>query len=428
MKQQKRFHRISRSSFIVGSAFALLFFTSCRRHTTTHLVFWINNREFVRYVELFNSSHDLLKVTLVYKDNPAAELPSVSHELPPDIVAGPWLRNEHTARYFRPIRTAFNRQEISRRSFYPALLDAGKIGYRQYLLPVSFNLPAVIFSRENADFISDGYTISIDAIKDTSIAFNKKNESDTQFTRMGFSPLNSASFLYLTAKLHGARFQKVRGALNWNDASLAETVAYIRNWTEHNGGTQSEHDFSYKYLSMPSYRQVTTGRCLFTAIRSDQLFSLSSEQTAPIDYRWITHDGKLPIDDSLIMIGIARSCRHVAAAKEFILWLLNSKTQRALIEDKTNVPLDTDYFGIAGGFSSLREINEHILPIRYVMLMSNVPQSDALSPPERLPADWDTVLERVVCPYLVERCGSEQPDTVASLSDRLAEWEKQNFN
>ena len=187
----------------LGLAFVLalsLLLTSCREEPQRRIVIWTSCAEFAQYTELFNSTHPGSNAIIVYKENPAQELPPAKDELPPDIVIGSWLRTDKTGRQFKPLDYLFDRQIISSSMFYTQLLDAGKVRRTQYLLPVSFNLPAVIFSNSNTDFITDNYTLSLDEIKTIGFAYNEKNTKGS-FSRMGFIPSANNDFLYLTTKL-----------------------------------------------------------------------------------------------------------------------------------------------------------------------------------------------------------------------------------
>ena len=142
-----------------------LLFAGCSLKRETLITIWTNIPEFTEYGELFNDTHGKKKVILVYKKNPSEALASKTEKNPPDIVVGPWLRTDKTSRYFRSIDTIFDGSGITQSIFYPQLLEAGKIRQSYYLLPVSFNLPAVIFSKENAGAVEDNYTLSIEQIK-----------------------------------------------------------------------------------------------------------------------------------------------------------------------------------------------------------------------------------------------------------------------
>ena len=170
------------------------FFFGCSFKRETLITIWTNIPEFTEYGELFNDTHGKKKVILVYKKNPSEALASKNEKNPPDIVVGPWLRTDKTSRFFRSIDTIFDGSGITQSIFYPQLLEAGKIRQSYYFLPVSFNLPAVIFSKENAAAVEDNYTLSIEQLKEAGRTFNVRQQNGT-YSRIGFVPQAGNSFL-----------------------------------------------------------------------------------------------------------------------------------------------------------------------------------------------------------------------------------------
>src|SRR5574344_1793017 len=430
MKQLKKWDAHKKAFFIICASAVIassLMLGGCSAKKVKTVTIWTNSQEFAPYAELFNSTHDSVKALLVYKENPAKSLADRKGEPVPDIVVGPWLRTSKTARYFRSIDTVFDRNNMSQSSFYAPLLAAGRVHHTQYLLPVSYNLPAVVFSTENSGLISDSYVLSLDDIRRIGASYNKRNDNGL-YSRIGFAPQSNTEFLYLAAKLKGAKFRESRSQFTWSEDGLKTAVDYLHSWTsEANTSSKAEKDFSFKYLYMPGYKQVTSGRTLFAYATSDQLFRLSAEQTTHIDYRWIEEDGKMPVADSIVMLGVPKHSWHLNEAYDFISWLLTADTQHKILEFKAKTNLDTNQFGIAGGFSSIKEVNEHILPLYYTMLLSNTPSGDMLSVPEKLPANWNEMKEQIVIPYLAGAVSGTVKPT-ETLEARIAEWHKQNYN
>ena len=170
-----------------------IFFSSCREKEQTRIVIWTSCAEFAQYTELFNNTHPGSNAVIVYKENPAQELPPAKDELPPDIVIGSWLRTDKTQKQFKSLDYLFDRQTISSSMFYEQLLEAGKVRKTQYLLPVSFNLPAIIFANSNSTFISENYTLSLDQIKAAGMNYNEKNKKGS-FSKIGFIPSANNDF------------------------------------------------------------------------------------------------------------------------------------------------------------------------------------------------------------------------------------------
>ena len=404
-----------------------VFFAGCSLKRETLVTIWTDIPEFTEYGELFNDTHDKKKVILVYKKNPSEAIASKTEKNPPDIVVAPWLRTDKTSRFFRSIDTIFDGNGITQSIFYPQLLEAGKIRQSYYLLPVSFNLPAVIFSRENAAAVADNYTLSIERIKEAGAAFNVRQRNGV-YTRIGFAPQAGNRFLYFTVKAKGAQFRESKSSFTWNADKLSDAIAYLRDWSKNvNTSSETERDFIYKYLSMPNFKRVTSGRTLFSYITSDALFSLTPEQSEMLDYRWIYDGNKIPIEDSFVTLGIPKRAKHPNAAYDFIEWFLSTETQRTILERKAKHNLDIYRFGIAGGFSSIREVNEHILPLYKTMLLTNTPPTDMLGIPEKLPADWELIKEQIIVPYIRDEVQNTGGAPVADLPSRIANRAKPSY-
>lgn len=407
---------------------SLLSCSGKQRPHSKRIVIWTNNSEFAQYVEYFNSTHEDDKAVLVYKENPALSLPPAKDELPPDIVIGSWLRTEQTQKYFRKLDYIFDVNKLSSEYFYQQLLESGKVGAAQYLLPVSFNLPAIIFENQNKNLVSDSYTLNLEQIRSAASAYNQKNRKGA-YTKIGFTPLSNLDFLYLVTKLKGVNFHEEKGQIVWNQFRLDESTAYIKDWViKENESAQTEQDFAYKYLFMPYYRQVSTGRTLFAYTTSDELFKVMSEQPLDIDYRWVAQDKMIFAEDSMTMMGIYKKANNVVGATEFLIWFSQSKTQQQLLERKNKLHLQTEQFGIAGGFSALRDVTEHVLPIFYPQLLSNLPPAQMVQLPQKLPARWEGYKTQVVEQYLLNALTAEESKDILPMSDFEKEYRKKFYD
>ena len=123
-----------------------------------------------------------------------------------------------------------------------------------------------------------------------------------------------------------------------------------------------EEDFAYKYLFMQDYRLIDSDRTLFAHITSDRLFSILKNQDLQIDYRWICNENSIPMEDSFTMMGIYKKCKNQVGATEFITWFFDIESQTKMVSRKSQLNLNTELFGIAGGFSSVKQVTELILP------------------------------------------------------------------
>ncbi len=411
------------STFLLAAVSVLMF--SCSEPVENRIVIWTSCAEFAQYTELFNSTHPDSNAVIVYKQNPAEDLPPAKDELAPDIVIGSWLRTDKTNRQFKSLDYLFDRQIISSSMFYTQLLEAGKVRKTQYLLPVSFNLPALIFADSNKEYITENYTLSLNQIKAIALNYNQQNNKGV-FTRIGFIPSVNQDFLYLTTKLYGVDFRQEKNQIVWSDLRLRNTVTFVKDWINtNNGSIQEEQDFAYKYLSMPDYRAVTSGRTLLAYTTSNNMFTSIKAQELDIDYRWIIGDDFIPIEDSFSMIGIYDKARNEQGATEFLSWFFNAQNQQEILERKIKMGLNNEMFGIADGFSSLREVTEHVFPIYYNQLLTNLPPAHLLEVPQKLPSRWDSYKSVVVEPYL---SNAITDNSKASIKEYEAEWRKKVFD
>lgn len=417
------------NKFLRNAFFVLLitlFFTSCGEQDEKRIVIWTNCSEFAQYVELFNNTHPDKNAIVVYKQNPAEHLPPAQDEAVPDLIVSSWLRNDETTKYFKPVNYLFDRKNLSSEIFYPQLLQSGKIKNKQFLLPVSFNLPAIIFSTENKDLVSENYTLTLEQIRTIASQFNQKNKKGA-FTKIGFTPLTNDDFLYLATKLYNVDFREERGQIIWNHANLQDSLKFLKDWTfTENASPKIEEDFAYKYLFMQDYRLIDSDRTLFAHITSDRLFSILKNQDLQIDYRWICNENSIPMEDSFTMMGIYKKCKNQVGATEFITWFFDIESQTKMVSRKSQLNLNTELFGIAGGFSSVKQVTELILPRYYTPLLQNLPVAQMIEVPQNLPPRWESYKSVVIQPYIKESIKNEEYNL--SINDLEKEWLKKVFD
>ncbi len=424
--------KFSAVSFFLTAVFLsfLTIFTSCseKNKEPSKIIIWTDCAEFTQYAELFNISHENDKVVLVYKENPSLSLPPAKDEENPDIIVGSWLRTDSTKKYFKNLDYTFDTKKLSSQMFYPQLLDSGKVGHVQYLIPVSFNLPAIIFSNENKHLVPESYTIGLEQIRSTASQYNGKNKKDS-YTKIGFTPLANSDFLYLVTKLKGANFREEKDKIVWNQFQLDAATNYVKEWVQkENTSAQTEQDFTFKYLFMPFYRRVSIGRTLYAYTTSDELFTVMKDQQLNIGFRWVSQERMIFAEDSLTMMGIYKKAQNQVGATEFISWFCQSETQQQILERKNKMNLQTEEFGIAGGFSAIRDVTEHILPIYYTPLLTNLPPAQMIQVPQKLPARWLSYKSQVVEPYLENVITSIDDSKQISIEDYEKEYRKKFYD
>ena len=400
IKRQKNFKTV------LFAALAILL-SSCSKKQE-RLVLWTNNVDFVSFVELFNASQDKARIVARYYDTPTNKFASATAAVRPDIIAGSYLQAGIEKKIFVNLNSLFGKKGLLvKDDFYEPLLKSCSRNEKQYLIPVSYNLPSLVFDSSNYENVLGATMLSFDTIKEISKSYNAKNRSGV-YTSMGFGPLWSSDFLYLIFKDNGVFFNVEGQKISYTENMFNRSVDFVRDWVnEINEGVKNEEDFAFKYLYMPFYNQAQNGRCLFSFASSRDLLSLPNDKIRDLDFRWICNSGKIQIEDDFVSIGISSKSKHKGAAKKFILWLLNEKTQRKILERKFKMNLETDSFGIAGGFSSLKSATEKVFPLYYRVMISNTPIADRLAAPQAFPANWERIKKNVVEPYILAACSGD---------------------
>ncbi len=412
--------------FFVLTFFSLTSF-SCKNEKRKPLIIWTDNSEIVSYIELFNSTHKNIRAVAFYKKEPSREIPPAKDEEIPDIVIGSSLKNSSVRKKFFPVDYLFHEKSLDKKLFYAPLLEYGRINGRQYLIPLSFNLPAVIFRKKNESLIGTEHFLDISQMRKLSADFNIQNESGI-FQAMGYAPSWNQDFLYLVAKLYGASFHEKGASFVCDEEDLEEAIKEIRAWTKENGGNEAEQNFQFRYLYMPESKQIENDRCLFSFITSDRLFSLSPSQLSDISFRWIKKGEILPVEDSIMTMGIYKKAVHKTQAEVFLSWLMKTETQKLLLERTEKMKLDSITFGIAGGFSALRDVNEQFFPSYYNLLFGNMPNEQYLTLPNILPSRWQSLKLNVVIPYLKDSITQDEKSSITPISKRIEEWMKNLYS
>lgn len=409
--------------YILFFILAVIVFTSCSKTEEDKIaVIWTDRAEFVSYCEVFNNSQNKYKIIVEYKKSPVDAL--INTDVQPDIVIGAWLKGKSARVKFKKINNLFGEKKIDKNDFYPELLNLGNISGNQYLLPISFNLPMIIFSSANKFKTKSDFSISPDEIRDFSIKFNKANKGN--YTAMGFSPRWSDDFLYMNTKGFNASFEEEKDFFSWNDKSLQNAINYIRDWSsEVNTSAAAEDDFKFKYLYDSPYVLVKNGKCLFYYASSEELFYTPQKRLENIDFRWLAFNGKTPLKDDILYGGICSKAKNSKAAEAFFIWFFQVKTQEQLLNRANEMNLMISAFGLAGGFSALRQVTEKLFPRYYPLLLSHLPQTQSFYAPHILPSNWPMLKKEILMPYLKETCNTSiYPDSIPSLNKKIAEWYK----
>ncbi len=404
------------------SLIAVLSFTSCGFFQKKTAILWTDRPEFAIYAEQFNLTQNKYKIETRYMEQPAQSILTTSEY--PDIIVGNWLKSSSTRTFFTSLDGLFGNDRIRKNAFYPALLNLGRIDKTQYLLPVSFNVPVVVFSREHQNLVSNPFVITLEELKAQGKSFNVQRNG--VYTNMGFCPTASDEFVFVVSTLFNTSFRE-GNPLAWDPTALERAMGYIQTWTnEANTSIQAEGDFVFKYFYDPPSKLALSGRILFGYLTSYDFFILGEETRSQLAFRYVSSNNTIPLDEKMVYMGICKKGKAREAAKAFVEWFYQDETQRNLLAATKQSRLSDNLFGIGNGFSALRTVTESVFPQFYPNLLGHIPPADYLSPPNILPRNWLVLKEQVILPYLHERVRTQNRGDIKTLEKRISDWYKLN--
>jgi hypothetical protein len=407
-------NRLLRAVCTVAVFLLTLPFESCGLFGNTTAILLTDKPDFAAYIELFNAGQEEYRIELRYHENPSMALDEP--ESMPDLVVGEGLASMRTIGHMASLDQLFEDGLVDPTIFYPALLEHGFFEEAHHLLPVSFNLPAIMYTSETGGNTASEFSLSLDEVREKSIEYNETEQPRVRV--LGFSPRWNPETLYLIARLFGADFRESpTGYVRWNERHLAEAVEYASSWTvEVNGGTEAEQAFTDKYLYEPGYELVVKGRIRFFLTTIRDYFIIPAETRKRLTFSWLSDDRKIPTCDAVVHMGLTRESRNRKPAEAFMRWFFKRETQRRIIDSVQYKRIRT--FGISEGFSSIQAVNEIILPGYYPVLAGHIPPAESLAFPPVMPRDWERAKREVVVPWFMETVeGSDEP-----LTDRLRRW------
>lgn len=375
------------------------------------------------YASMFNLSQSRYKVNVVYDKNTAETL--INSRKKPGLVIGKFIKNSQSRSIYQALDQLFSELIINQSAFYPKLLELGSTDGRQLLLPIAFNLPMIIFDKSMEEKIPDNFVLDISLMEKLGAEFNKQNKN--AFTAMGFGPHWSANFIYSILELLDAGFRE-GSPLKWNSVAIENSLSYLRNWSEKsNASIAKEEEFQFKYLYLPVYKSVGEKRIAFAYMSSSAFFTLAEEHRSALSYRWLSKDMKIPVEEGIIFAGICRKGKGRQAAEAFLTWFYSEESQRLILEDARSYRAMESFFGVAGGFSALKSVNEKLFPVYYPSLLGKLPPLQYLKMPNALPSRWADMKSSVILPFLLDATSSNPPKNLnATLEDRVQLWQKKN--
>lgn len=381
---------------------------------TTRL--WTDSVEVAVYVENYNAADNPYRVEVEFLEDPPRELAIRTD--PPDVVIAGQLASATVRPFLGDLSRLLEGSALSPDSFYAELLDLGRFGDEQRALPLSFNLPLIMFHRERGLVNPARFGVTPSEMQEIGGDYN--DSVGERFVRMGFSPRWDPRFLVALAQLRGAAFRETAPhEMRWHDPSVAAVLEETNTWiVETNGGAEAENEFESRYLYDPFLKLLSSGRIGAMYATSREYYEIPESQRRQFAYSWLWDGTKIPVLGTVLYAGIPTDAANRRGADHFVRWLLDPAVQAELIRTAPQKRIRS--FGFAGGFSSLPHVNLNVLAFRYESLIGALPQPELLAFPHVLPTYWDELSEEVIEPWMNRAVQSDSPPTL--LADLVDAW------
>jgi ABC-type glycerol-3-phosphate transport system substrate-binding protein len=374
--------------------------------------------EVAAYAERWNARQNEFRIEVHWRESPAqAVLDGEAF----DVVIGEELAAASVMDRLESLGDIVAPGRLDPGGFYPGLIAMGSRDNRPLAVPLSFDLPALVFLRGALPEGAPPLAIGIETVRELSRPVNAIGKGGG-LSSVGFSPLWDPEFLLLAARLFGARPRAGRGgALTWDDGGLRAGVEFVRSWiADDNGGAALDRAFASRNLVQPWERLLASRKILFALMPFTRFIALPEQMRRDFDYRWLARADAVPVRDTVLFAAVPRAARNKRGAKAFLEWFAGPAAQRELAE--VNRSLRLGVFGVTSGFSALVALNEKDLPQLHPSLLGRVPAAGMLSFPEPLPSGWYRMRDEAFLPWM-ERAVAE--GDAGTLEDALNAWQVQ---
>lgn len=383
---------------VLGGLFLVSLVASCDQSANRVSTLWTNVPEVASAVETFNASQREWQLLVEYKEDPAPLLTASGRTA--DLVIARGLATSSVKSAMGSLDFLFDRGKLAKASFYHRILDAGQQNDRLRLIPISFDLPVLVFSQKVTPSLP-GFSLSLDELQAKNVDFDAQTVKGQR--RIAFSPRWEA-FGPTFLEWSGVRFQEgFQGGLTW-DSSLVAGLARLQGWTPP-GGTDVV-EFQRKYLQASPLPALTTGRVQFYPSTLATFLTLPWKDRRDLDFRFLEQEGRILATEGTVWAGIPSSSLTRGAGEQFLAWFFQPDVQKRLIEAARTE--DDRNFGLAQGLSSVVATNGAPLVDAYPHLTGRLPGADQISFWAALPTDWPTLRTSVLKPWLETTQATEE--------------------
>jgi len=385
---------------------SLLLF-SCANSKT--IILWSDREEMADAVELYNRSGAENRVIFQYREDLVSSF--FTEEKQPDIIIGGNLLNGTVKERLTDL-TILLKTETDERDFLSSPLFSGTEGEDfQPLIPLAYSPLIVAYQKNSKRIAREGINLEIDEIRNLGISFNEEK-------RRGFSPFWDEDVLMAFLDLNGTGFSSsTENFLQWNREQLLSSTAYLKEWTELNGGRDKMDAFDSKYMYDNPLKLLKEDRILFCSYDLERFMKLSDAINRTLDFSYISHEGRIH-PGTVIYGGVNRENRSKEQSLHFMAWLLAKENQEAIISSA--IKNGTGNSGFLGGLSTFDRVNREILTKYYPGLSGKIPFSSYLFADTEKPVEYNKVKKELIVPWLRED-RLENPETLETALDK---WRK----
>jgi len=370
----------------------LLFLVSCDQSANRVSTLWTNVPELTLAVEKFNASQREWQILVEYKEDPAMLLTGPGVKA--DLVVARGLGSSAVKNTLVSLDFLFDGGNLAKSSFYHRSLDAGQQNDRIKLLPVSFDLPVLVYSKKLQPDLP-GFSLGLEDLKALNERFTPTLAAKVP-QRLAFSP-RWESFGTTFLQWSGAGFKEgFQGELTWDTQALTAGLALFQSWPS--PGWDQVTEFQRKYLRADPRPSLASGRIQFYTSTLATFMNLPWRERRDLDFRFLEQSERAMAADNLVWAGIPSSSLTRGAGERFLAWFFQASNQKALMVEAR--AQDDRSFGLAQGLSSLVGPNEGALVEVYPELLGRLPRADqvAFAPP--LPLEWSVLKTSVLKPWL----------------------------
>ena len=367
---------------------------------------WTDVPEIASYVETFNASQRDWQVLVEFKDDATAALLAAGPK--PDLIVARGPLSSSVRAALAPVDFLFG-GSLSRASFYQGILDAGLDGNQAKMVPVSFDLPVLLFNRTAQPDLA-GFSVNLATLRDLNEQFAKTPSSLPR--RMAFSP-RWGGFGLTVLHLDGAGFHEgFQGDLAWDSAALSRALAEFQNWPS--PGWDQTADFRRKYLQTDPGPSLSAGRIQFYPSTLAAFLARPWDERRNLDFRFVDR-GRVAASQTTVWAGIPTGAEARGAAEHFLAWFFHPEVQERLVRQDRDQGAD---FGLADGVPAL--VGDALVKA-YPELEHRLPASDQVLFWPALPEDWNTLESSVLRPWLATAAANE-----SSLRTAIGKWQSQS--